>query len=136
VCTHGERAAIDRALVAGTPLPAISAEFRVSPDALNRHRAAHLPVRLVLRQALDEAAEGLDITRQLVEVNAAALAILREAREGAQPEVALRAIDRVIKTLEVQVRLVEAADLETRLGALEAHLRGQQHEKGSSQWGR
>ena len=42
----------------------------------------------------------------------------------------------VVKTLEVQVRLVEAADLETRLGALEAHLRGQPHEKGSSQWGR
>jgi len=55
VCAHADRPAIDRALVAGGVLAAIAAKYRVSPDAVERHSAAHLPRALVKAQAAQEA---------------------------------------------------------------------------------
>jgi len=42
ICIHSERTATDGALVAGQSLAAIAALYRVSQDAVSRHRA-HLP---------------------------------------------------------------------------------------------
>jgi hypothetical protein len=39
ICTHPERAAIDQALVGGESAPRIAAKYRVSEDAVTRHRA-------------------------------------------------------------------------------------------------
>jgi hypothetical protein len=135
VCVHPERQAIDTALAAGGPLRALGAKYGVSPDALKRHKAAHLPVRLVQKQVLREAQGGLDLTRQLVDVNAAALEILAEARDAAQPETALRAIDRVVKTLDLQARLVESQHLEERIAALEAKAAAAPPPVGGRRWG-
>ncbi len=119
VCRHERLREIDQALVAGQSRRAVGAKYGVSPDSVKRHAAAHLPVQAVQRQALSEAQEGLDLTRQLAAINAAALAILDEARKAGRPETALRAIDRVVKTLEVQVKVLETQELEDRIKALE-----------------
>lgn len=65
ICTHAERGAIDQALVSGTEIRETSALFRVSEDALTRHRAAHIPAALqtVARQQQEQGA--LDVMAEL-----------------------------------------------------------------------
>ena len=43
VCAHEQRPAIDAALVRGQPMSALAAHYSVSPDALSRHNAGHVP---------------------------------------------------------------------------------------------
>lgn len=57
ICTHAEREAIDRALVAGDPAPRIAALHRVSEDAVARHRGAHLAA-LLARAVVQEGAHA------------------------------------------------------------------------------
>ncbi len=65
VCAHVEREAIDKALVSGTACREVAALYRVSPDAVERHKAAHLPKALTeTRQAQDEA-HALDVMAEL-----------------------------------------------------------------------
>ncbi len=42
VCTHPERAAIDRALVAGEPMRRIATAHKLSEPSVRRHKATHL----------------------------------------------------------------------------------------------
>ena len=45
-CTHREHAAIDLALARGVSVSALSRRYKISADAIYRHRAAHLPPTL------------------------------------------------------------------------------------------
>src|SRR4051812_26883739 len=112
VCQHPDRAAIDQALVSGTPIPRIAALHRVSEDALARHKTGHLPATVREGQALAAAAhadaltqqqaaqqqagdqQALDVVTQLKEINEATRTILQEAREQKNYDLALRAVDR------------------------------------------
>ena len=53
ICTHPERHAIDKALVAGEAFRNIAQRFGTSTGALHRHKAEHLP-RLLARARRDE----------------------------------------------------------------------------------
>ena len=112
VCIHPQRKAIDRALVSGEPGPSVSAKWGVSPDSVKRHKAAHLPLRLVQQQTLDEAREALDVMQQLKAINAASVQVLRDARNGGQGGLVLAAVDRVLRQLEFQAKLL--GDLDER----------------------
>jgi hypothetical protein len=130
VCTHADRAAIDQALVSGTPAPRLAALYRVSPDAVLRHAANHLPALLQQGQAVAEqtragalaeqqagqheaaARHALDVVAQLRAINNSTLHILREAREAKQHGIALQAIDRVQRQIELQAKLI--GDLDDR----------------------
>ncbi len=60
VCKHPKQEAIDEALVGGIVFPALVAEYRVSKDSLSRHKAKHLPAKLVMAQAAEaEQAKGI-----------------------------------------------------------------------------
>jgi len=61
ICTHPDRTAIDEALVGGVAFPALVAEYRVSKDSLSRHKANHLPAKLVMAQAAEEVAQADDL---------------------------------------------------------------------------
>lgn len=65
ICTHPERVAIDKALVAGESNRAISRRFHVSKDAVARHRAEHLPATLAKAAEAQEKANALDVMREL-----------------------------------------------------------------------
>jgi hypothetical protein len=45
-CKHRERAALDLALARGVSVTALSKRYRLSTDAIYRHRKAHLPPQL------------------------------------------------------------------------------------------
>jgi hypothetical protein len=77
ICLHPERAAIDGDLVAGLPAPQAAAKYRVSEDALTRHREHHLPAALVESASALRRAALTQATRQLCEATGEAVETLR-----------------------------------------------------------
>jgi hypothetical protein len=112
VCTHADRAAIDKAVAAGQPMRALSALYRVSEDAVARHSASHLPARLVKAQERQDVREALDVVAQLKAINVATLEVLRDARASGDGELVLKATDRALKQIELQAKLL--GDLDDR----------------------
>jgi len=112
ICTHQERHAIDKAIVSGTPNRRIAAHYDLAETSLRRHAAEHLPVALVQAQEAEEVRQALDVVKQLRYVNGAALTVLRDARASGEAELVLRAIDRVMKQIELQAKLL--GDLDDR----------------------
>jgi hypothetical protein len=128
VCTHPERAAIDKSLAGNESNRDVSIRFGPSIPALQRHRAHHLPIVLARAQRRAEQrqdaahadavgtvahereereqAQALDVIQQLRVVNQVSVAILHEARQAGDRDTALRAIDRITKQIEVQARLL------------------------------
>jgi len=112
VCQHEQKAAIDRELAAGKSLRDLSALFRVSEDSLARHRDAHISPVVVRAQEAEDITRGLDVVKQLKAINGVTMQILHEARQQKNPDVALRAVDRIQKQLELQAKLL--GDLDER----------------------
>jgi hypothetical protein len=111
VCTHPQRPAIERGLVAESgSYRDIARQWRLSKDALARHKAEHLPTRLVQAQEAENVAQALDVVQQLKAINAATLAVLKEARERHDGDLALKAVDRVQRQIELQAKLLGELD--------------------------
>jgi hypothetical protein len=60
ICSHERRAAIDAALVDGTPLRAISGRFGTTKSAVDRHRK-HLAPALTKAKQAEEVAEATSL---------------------------------------------------------------------------
>jgi hypothetical protein len=135
ICCHPERAGIDKALVAGEPFRNIAEHFGTSTTALHRHKEDHLRDLLAQarhRQAAHEAALGtavqeqeaakaeqaIDIVKQLKAINAASVPILHEARQAGNAETALKAVDRVLRQIEFQARLLGELDERPQVNVL------------------
>ena len=119
VCSHPEHDAINAALVGTASIRDIAALYRVSPDALSRHKADHLPLTIAkaeatrqVEQARGVVAEGLDVVAQLRAINGVTLHVLKEARDRHDGELALKAVDRVQRQIELQAKLL--GDLDER----------------------
>ena len=111
VCAHADRPAIDRALVAGESCSTLSARYRtIGRMALERHKGAHLPAHLVRAQEVEDVRQALDVVKQLKAINGAALQVLTDARRQGDPDLALKAIDRIHKQIELQARLLGELD--------------------------
>jgi hypothetical protein len=106
ICTHPERAEIESQIVAGVPYRNIAKQYGNSPAALVRHVSEHISQEIQASQVAKEEAQALDVVKQLREVNAVTLAIMKEARADKKNGMALFAIDRVQKQLELQAKLL------------------------------
>jgi hypothetical protein len=84
VCDHADRAAIDRAIVAGESAPRIGTRHGVSADSVLRHRRGHLP-ELLARAALQGTARALAPADQAADWQAqeqvAAVALMGESAQ-------------------------------------------------------
>jgi hypothetical protein len=65
ICIHPDRPAIDMALVNERAIRETSAIFRVSEDALSRHRSEHIPAALARVAEADKTASALDVKTEL-----------------------------------------------------------------------
>lgn len=110
ICVHAEREAINAALLTGTALRDIAGQFGVSKSSLDRHKEEHLPVALVKAQEVEDVRQALDIVAQLKAINGAALTVLGEARRSGNGELALKAIDRIQRQIELQAKLLGELD--------------------------
>lgn len=118
ICRHPERAAIERAMVAGVPFRHIAAEWTVSTQALQRHRAACLSADVVRVQADADDRRALDVVQQLRAINAASLAVLADARASGKPALVLSAVDRIQKQIELQAKLLGDLDEQPQINIL------------------
>jgi hypothetical protein len=105
VCAHEQRREIDAALLNETPLRNIAQRYGTSATALHRHRE-HLPRQLVKAREQEDVSQAIDVIKQLKAINGATLAILKEARDDKNGELALKAVDRIQRQLELQAKLL------------------------------
>ena len=105
VCTHPQRAEIERALTGGGVSRKIAQRFRVSEFALSRHKA-HM--REAVKAALEagKVNRGRDVLERLQELNQRARAILEEAQREGRPRDALAAIRELRGLLKLEAELV------------------------------
>jgi hypothetical protein len=110
ICTRADRQAIDAALVAGESNRRIAAQCRVSENALRRHKAAHLPVKLAKAQEAQDVARADDLLRQVRALQGSALRILIRAEQEGDGRTALAAIREARGNLELLAKLLGELD--------------------------
>jgi hypothetical protein len=110
ICEHPDRDSIDRQLVGDSSNLSISALFGVSESAVRRHKANHLPAKLVMAQAAEEVAQADDLLDQVRDLHARTLAILDAAESTSQHRTALSAIREARSNLELLAKLLGELD--------------------------
>ena len=137
ICTHKDRDAIDKALVAREPFRTIADRFGVTKTSLIRHSDDHIPAALVKAQAATDAANADNLLAQVVDLRDKALGILGKAEESNDLRTAIAAIREARGCVELLGKLAgqlrdsptvnlfltsEWRDVQTAvLAALEAH---------------
>ena len=111
VCTHPERAAIDRALVGGEAPFALARRYSsLSEPALRRHKGDHLPATLAQAHEAGEVARADDLLGQVRGLQETTLGILKTAEEAGKLTVALGAIREARSNLELLAKLLGEID--------------------------
>lgn len=107
LCALPNRAEIDQQLVAGEgSYRRIAVQCSVSPSAVRRHASAHIPRELARAQEARELADSDSLLDRVRMLAVEATAILAEAKASKHHNLALRAIDRAARLIELQARLV------------------------------
>ena len=120
-CAHPERRAIDRELATGHLVNRrIAARTGLAESSVRRHAANHLPARLVAAAEAEDVAHAIDVVGQLRAINAATLAVLAVARARGDGELALKAVDRVQRQIELQAKLLGELDERSQVNVLVA----------------
>jgi hypothetical protein len=96
--------------VGGIAFPLLVAEYRVSKDSLSRHKAKHLPAKLVMAQAAEEVAQADTQLDQVRDLQGRALDILGKAGEAGELRTALDAIREARGNLELLAKLLGELD--------------------------
>lgn len=107
-CTHSDRQALEGALLRHEITQQQAADILgVNRSSVSRHMRTHVQKAVAEAISQDqELADGLNVTKQLIEINKAAREILSEARAKGDNYMALAAIARVEKQLELQAKLL------------------------------
>jgi len=119
VCTHPKREEIDKLLVEGKlPNTTISSLFDVTEIALRRHRANHLPEKLVRAEGAREAAQAEDLLDQVKGLRNKTYGILLQAEKAGDLRVALSAIKEARACLELLAKLIGELDERPQVNVL------------------
>ena len=105
ICSHPECASIEAAIVAGTSYRDISCQFGVGRMSVERHRE-HIAQAIQNSSVAQESARAFDVVKQLREINDVARTIMQSALADKKDGMALFAIDRIQKQLELQAKLL------------------------------
>jgi hypothetical protein len=116
ICSHPQRTKIDSALLNLVPLRHTAAEFATSTASLRRHKANCLPAHLLKAKELsDELFDGQSasaLVKELRELARKTGLILTRAISEKNGDLALKAIARLERQLELKARLL--GELEER----------------------
>jgi hypothetical protein len=111
VCSHEARAEIDRALVAGQSSYVLADRYSsLSRPAIERHKANHLPAKLVMAQAAGEVAQADSLLDQVRGLQSRAYGILDKAEAADDLRTALGAIREARGNLELLAKLLGELD--------------------------
>ena len=118
VCVHPKREEINRALVGGASNRSVASLNDVSEAAVRRHKANHLPAKLVMAQAAEEVAQADDLLGQMRDLHARTLAVLEAAETTNQHRTALSAIREARSNLELLAKLLGELDERPQVNVL------------------
>ncbi len=110
VCEHPEKEAMDRALVGGASNRSLASLFGVSEAAVRRHKAKHLPAKLVMAEKAAEVAEAGDLLEQVRDLQSRAYGILDKAEGAGDLRAALGAIREARGNLALLAKLLGELD--------------------------
>lgn len=115
-CRSPDREKLERALIRDE-ISQVEVARILSIDQSNVSRHIDNHVKKQVREAVKQdqsLAEGLNVTEQLRDINKEARTILDKAKKSGDHKLALRAIEVVLKQLEMQAKLL--GDIKTGLG--------------------
>ena len=110
ICEHPEGEAIDSALVGDASNRSIASLFDVSEASVRRHKANHLPAKLLMAQKAAEVVQADNLLEQLRDLQQSTLKILAEAEQAKQYRTALGAIREARGNLELLAKLLGELD--------------------------
>jgi hypothetical protein len=110
ICEYPEREAIDRALVGETSNLSVASLYDVSEAAIRRHKANHLPAKLLMAEKAAQAVQADNLLEQLRDLQQSTLNILAEAEQAKQYRIALGAIREARGNLELLAKLLGELD--------------------------
>lgn len=105
-CIHPARDVIDRSLLERQPASRLAVRFGLSRFAVGRHERGHIAPALALAAQEREVARADDLVEKLADLDRTTLEILKEARDGKRPVLALKAIQRIEAQIELRARLL------------------------------
>ena len=110
VCEHPKRETIDRALVGSASNRSVASLYDVSEAAVRRHKANHLPAKLVMAVKAAEVVEADTLLDQVKGLQSRAYGILDRAEEAGELRTALSAIREARGNLELLAKLLGELD--------------------------
>ena len=110
ICGHPQRLQIDAALRAGQPLRHIAKHYGTSPTALFRHKQADQPGQQVPAAPVARQVAVLSPFERLRAIQGETAAILQEARATQNHVVALQAIARAERQIELEARWLGSSE--------------------------
>ena len=115
ICRHEKRQEIDQALLEGTPFRDIAGRFGTSKSALLRHKQTDIPGTLVKAKQAEEIQDADSLFERLRSLSNEARGILEEARASKDHAIALNAIGRAEKLLELEAKLLGELNNSTKV---------------------
>ena len=106
ICRHNDRERIDEALLNSEPYRAIAARTGTSIAALSRHGWQHVPARLVNAKQVAEEIRAESFKERFDAIKRAASAILADALQSGNHGIALQAMARIEKQLNLEAALL------------------------------
>lgn len=107
ICAHAKRDEINEGLVEGVSLSNLSAVYKVTEDALARHRDKHLPAALVKAQEAREIARGDVLLSEVKGLHSTTMRILAHAEEAGDLKTVLSAVREARSNLLLLARMAD-----------------------------
>ncbi len=101
VCVHKDLDEINRLLLCSDSYRDIARQFGLSKDALARHKESHIPELLLKSQDVKEATEADLLLKKVIEYEGDAKRYRDMAEANGDIELALKAVDRALKCVEL-----------------------------------
>lgn len=100
ICTHPERDAIEKAILAGQSNRSIAAQYKISQTAVQRHKDNHLPEHLAKATAAEQVTKADDLISDLQYLRDKAIMFLDKAEQSDDMRAAAPLISAAVKVIE------------------------------------
>lgn len=105
VCSHEGIEEINKLLLSGTSFRDIAGQFNLSKTALARHKESHIPELLSKSNDIKEIISADSLLTKLEEESKFVREMRNSAREGGDIELALKAVDRALKCIDLYAKV-------------------------------
>jgi hypothetical protein len=116
ICRHDKAREINQLIVNGDAIRGIAKRYGASPSSLERHRNSCLARKLIAAKELERGGNGPDLISRLREIHAETGAILTLAKKAKDWRLALQAITRLERQVELEAELLGQLERGGRAG--------------------